>query len=102
VPKDLRKLYEAKDYGRYAVNGTVPVAFIASNHTTGGNSGSPVLDAKGRLIGTNFDRCWEGTMSDMVYSPDLCRNIALDVRYTLFIIEKLGGAEHLISEMTIE
>lgn len=101
APDKLLQLYEAKDYGQYEVNGTVPLAFIASNHTTGGNSGSPVLDAKGRLIGTNFDRCWEGTMSDIVYNKDLCRNIVLDVRYTLFIIDKLGGASHLIKEMDI-
>ena len=78
------------------------MAFTASNHTTGGNSGSPVLDAKGRLIGTNFDRCWEGTMSDLQYDKDRCRNIALDVRYTLFIIEKYGECKRLIDEMRIE
>ena len=102
VPKGLLDLHASKDYGRYAVNGTVPVAFTASNHTTGGNSGSPVLDARGRLIGTNFDRCWEGTMSDLQYDKDQCRNIVLDVRYTLFIIEKLGRCQSLIDEMNIE
>ncbi|WP_047451020.1 S46 family peptidase [Alistipes sp. ZOR0009] len=101
VPAKLRELYKTKDYGRYAVNGTVPVAFTASNHTTGGNSGSPVLDAEGNLIGVNFDRCWEGTMSDLMYDPDQCRNITLDIRYALFIIDKYAGAKRLIDEMDI-
>lgn len=99
VPAKLKDLYKAKNYGRYAVNGTVPVAFIASNHTTGGNSGSPVLDADGSLIGVNFDRCWEGTMSDLMYDPDQCRNIILDIRYALFIIDKYAGCQRLIDEM---
>lgn len=101
VPQKLKELHSAKDYGRWSVNGTVPVAFIASNHTSGGNSGSPVLNAKGELIGTNFDRIWEGTMSDLYFDPKLCRNISLDVRYTLFIVEKLGGAGWLLKEMKI-
>lgn len=99
VPAKLRQLYEAKDYGRWTVNGTVPVAFIATNHTTGGNSGSPVLNAEGQLIGVNFDRCWEGTMSDLEYDPVVCRNIALDIRYALFLIDKVGGAGYLLDEM---
>ncbi|WP_294593159.1 S46 family peptidase [uncultured Rikenella sp.] len=99
VPARLRQLYEAKDYGRWAVNGTVPVAFIATNHTTGGNSGSPVLNARGELIGVNFDRCWEGTMSDLEYDPVVCRNIALDIRYALFLIDRVGGAGYLLDEM---
>jgi hypothetical protein len=77
------------------------VAFIASNHTTGGNSGSPVLNAKGELIGTNFDRAWEGTMSDVMYNSSICRNITLDVRYTLFVIDKYAGAGYLLNEMKI-
>jgi hypothetical protein len=101
VPAKLKQLYEKKDYGRWAVNGTVPVAFIAANHTSGGNSGSPVLNAKGQLIGTNFDRVWEGTMSDIYFDPKLCRNISLDVRYTLFVIEKFGNAGWLLNEMKI-
>jgi hypothetical protein len=101
VPEKLRSLYAAKDYGPYAANGEVPVAFIATNHTTGGNSGSPVINANGELIGTNFDRVWEGTLSDIQYDGSLCRNIALDIRYTLFIIEKLGGAENIIAELSI-
>jgi hypothetical protein len=101
VPEKLRELYEAKDYGRYGVNGTMPVCFIASNHTSGGNSGSPVLDGDGRLIGINFDRNWEGTMSDVHYDPDLCRNISVDIRYVLFIIDKFAGAGYLVEEMDI-
>lgn len=101
APKKLLELCKAKDYGQYSVNGTVPVAFIASNHTTGGNSGSPVLDAEGNLIGINFDRCWESTMSDIMFDPDYCRNISLDVHYALFIIDRFAGAKHLIDEMTI-
>lgn len=102
IPQGLRDLYASKNYGRWEVNGSVPVAFISTNHTTGGNSGSPVLDAHGNLIGVNFDRVWEGTMSDVVYDPEVCRNIALDIRYALFIIDKLAGAQHLINEMEIK
>jgi len=101
VPEKLVSLYEAKDYGPYGVNGTMPVCFIATNHTSGGNSGSPVLDDEGRLIGLNFDREWEGTMSDVFYDPDLCRNIAVDIRYVLFLIDKLAGAGYLLEEMDI-
>ncbi|MEE0916862.1 MAG: S46 family peptidase [Bacteroidales bacterium] len=102
VEKKLKDLYLAKDYGPYAnEKGEMPVAFIASNHTTGGNSGSPVLDANGDLIGINFDRNWEGTMSDVMYDPSQCRNISLDIRYCLFIIDKFAGAKHLVDEMTI-
>mgnify|MGYP000340728325 CR=1 FL=1 len=95
----MLELQRKKDYGRWSVNGTVPIAFIADNHTSGGNSGSPVLNAKGELIGTNFDRVWEGTMSDYYFDEAWCRNISLDVRYTLFIVEKLGGAGWLLNEM---
>jgi hypothetical protein len=101
VPEKLVQLYEAKDYGRYGMNGTMPVAFLATNHTTGGNSGSPVLNDKGELIGTNFDRVWEGTMSDILFSAERCRNISVDIRYTLFIIDKFAGAGYLLNEMTI-
>ena len=101
IPQRLRDLYAAKDFGQWEVEGSVPVAFIATNHTSGGNSGSPVLDAEGNLIGVNFDRVWEGTMSDVVYDPEICRNISLDIRYALFIIDKLAGANHLLKEMEI-
>ncbi len=102
VPEKLRILYNKKDYGQYAdKDGKIHVCFIATNHTTGGNSGSPVLDSEGNLIGINFDRNWEGTMSDLMYDPDMCRNISLDVRYALFIIDKMAGASHLIDEMTL-
>ncbi|MCK5171471.1 MAG: S46 family peptidase, partial [Bacteroidales bacterium] len=101
VPDKLKELYISKDYGMYEVDGTVPVCFIATNHTTGGNSGSPVLDSDGNLIGLNFDRVWEGIMSDMVFDPEQSRNITLDIRYVLFIVDKFAGAQHLINEMTI-
>ncbi|QKG80445.1 S46 family peptidase [Tenuifilum thalassicum] len=101
APERLIEFYKKKDFGPYAENGTVPVAFIASNHTTGGNSGSPVLDAEGNLIGVNFDRCWESTMSDVMFDPNYCRNITLDIRYALFIIDKFAGAKNLVDEMEI-
>ncbi|MGJ5642711.1 S46 family peptidase [Formosa sp. S-31] len=102
VPQKLQELYAAKDYGRYAdANGKLPVCFLGTNHTTGGNSGSPAIDAHGNLIGLNFDRVWEGTMSDMNYDPEICRNIMVDVRYVLFIIDKYAGAERLIKEMKL-
>jgi len=102
VDQKLKELYLNKDYGNYADrDGTMHVCFTATNHTSGGNSGSPVLDADGNLIGLNFDRCWEGTMSDIDYDISQCRNIGLDIRYCLFIIDKFAGAGHLIDEMTI-
>jgi hypothetical protein len=102
VPQKLLSLYETKDYGPYADgNGKMPVCFIGTNHTTGGNSGSPAIDAYGNLIGLNFDRVWEGTMSDMNYDPDICRNIMVDIRYVLFIVDKYAGAKNLIEEMTL-
>jgi Peptidase S46 len=101
VPEKLRTLYQKKDYGPYAIGGKLPVCFIAANHTTGGNSGSPALDAYGRLIGLNFDRVWEGTMSDINYDPSICRNIMVDIRYVLFIIDKFAEAKNLIKEMNL-
>ena len=102
VEPRLKELYNNKDYGRYAdKDGSMHVAFTASVHTTGGNSGSPILNADGQLLGLNFDRCWEGTMSDLIYDPDICRNISVDIRYVLFIIDKFAGARHLVDEMTI-
>ncbi|AUC20864.1 serine protease [Polaribacter sejongensis] len=102
VPEKLRELHKTKNYGQYAdKNGKVPVCFLGTNHTTGGNSGSPAIDAEGNLVGLNFDRVWEGTMSDMNYDPEICRNIMVDIRYVLFIVDKYAGATHLIDEMTI-
>ena len=106
VPQALRDAYAKKDYGRWGVNinskYTVPVCFIATNHTTGGNSGSPVINGKGELIGINFDRTWLSTMSDIEFDETLCRNIICDIRYVLFVIDKVGGAGWLIDEMGIK
>jgi hypothetical protein len=101
VPSKLIELYQTKNYGKYGVKGKMPVCYIATNHTTGGNSGSPALDAKGNLVGLNFDRVWEGTMSDVYYSPEICRNIMVDARYILFIIDKFAGAQNIIDELKI-
>lgn len=102
VPQKLIQLYNAKDYGIYKdQTGEVPVNFTATNHTTGGNSGSPALDAYGNLIGLNFDRQWEGTMSDINFDPKLCRNIMVDTKYILFIIDKYANAKWLLDEMKI-
>lgn len=101
VPDRLKQLYSVKDYGRYAHEGTIPVCFIADNHTSGGNSGSPVINANGHLIGINFDRAWEGVASDLVFNTDQSRNISLDIRFVLFIIDKYAGAGYLLDEMTI-
>jgi hypothetical protein len=102
VEPRLKQLYAAGNYGPYAdADGSMHVAFVASNHTTGGNSGSPVLDSDGNLIGVNFDRCWEGTMSDLAFDPKVCRNISLDIRYFLFIVDKFAGASYLVDEMDI-
>ena len=103
VPQQLRDAYEKKAYGRWGVNMygkyTVPVCFIATNHTTGGNSGSPVLNNKGELIGVNFDRTWLSTMSDIEFDETLCRNIICDIRYVLFVVDVVGGAGWIIEEM---
>jgi hypothetical protein len=97
----LINLYTTKDYGRYGEDGKMPVCFIASNHTSGGNSGSPALNGKGELIGLNFDRVWEGTMSDLYFDRSRCRNIMVDIRYVLFVVDKYAGAGYLVDEMTV-
>ena len=101
VPDRLKELALKGDYGRYGENGELPVCVVASNHTSGGNSGSPLVNGDGHLVGINFDRCWEGTMSDIMYDPSVCRNISLDIRYALFIIDKFAGAGYLLDEMEI-
>ena len=102
VDPKLKELFAKHDFGPYAnEKGELPVCFIASNHTTGGNSGSPVIDADGNLIGINFDRVWQGTMSDINYDVNRCRNISLDVRYFLFIVDKFAGAQNIIDELDI-
>jgi hypothetical protein len=99
VPDKLKELHSKKDYGRYGQDGEMPVCFVANNHTTGGNSGSPVINADGHLIGINFDRAWEGVASDMDFNPMQSRNISIDIRYALFIIDKYAGAGYLLDEM---
>ena len=101
IPDRLIQLYEEGDFGRYSQNGQMPVCFIASNHTTGGNSGSPVINSDGHLAGVNFDRAWEGVASDMAFNPEQSRNISIDIRFALFIIDKFAGAGYLLDEMTI-
>jgi len=101
VPARLLELYETKDYGPYATNGEMRVCILGSNHTTGGNSGSPALNAEGQLVGLNFDRTWESTMSDIMFNPEICRNIMVDAKYVLFIIDKFAGAGHLVEEMKL-
>jgi hypothetical protein len=101
VPLQLIELYENKNFGDWDVDGNIRVAFIASNHTSGGNSGSPVINGDGHLIGVNFDRVWEGTMSDIMFDPDRCRNISVDINYVLFITDRFAGAGYLLDEMTI-
>lgn len=101
IPFKLRSIYDKKDFGRWERNQTVPINFIATNHTSGGNSGSPVLNGKGELIGLNFDRIWQGTMSDLHFDPSLSRNISVDIVYVLFIIEKYGDAAWILKELDL-
>lgn len=103
VPAKLKELYQTKEFGRYALpNGEMPVCFIVDTDNTGGNSGSPVFNAKGELIGTGFDRNYEGLTGDIAFRPSSQRAICVDIRYTLFIIEKYAGAKHIIDELTIK
>lgn len=100
VAPRLKELYDRKDFGRYAnTDGTMPVNFCATTHTTGGNSGSPVFNAQGELIGLNFDRNWEGVGGDIEYLPNYQRSIILDIRYLLFVIDKFAGCQRLIDEI---
>jgi hypothetical protein len=107
VPDKLKKLYRTKDfvnqkYGSYALkNGKMPVAFISNNDITGGNSGSPIMNAKGELIGLAFDGNWEAMSGDVIFEPQLQRCISVDIRYVLFIVDKFGGAGYLLNEMNI-
>lgn len=101
VPAKLKELYEAKDYGRYGKDGTLWVNFISNNDITGGNSGSPVMNARGELIGCAFDGNWEAMSGDIAFEKDFQRTISADIRYILFVIDKYAGATHLIDEMTI-
>lgn len=102
VPAKLKELYENKDFGQYAMpDGRMPICFATATDNTGGNSGSPVFNSKGELIGTGFDRNYEGLTGDIAYNPQLQRAACVDIRYTLFIIDKFAGAGHLIDEMTI-
>lgn len=102
VPAKLKELYNARDFGQYAgPDGMVPTCFLTTNDITGGNSGSPVLDADGYLIGLAFDGNWESMSSDVMFEPDLQRCICVDIRYVLFLMDKLGGAGHLLKEMNI-
>lgn len=101
VPKKLIELYKNKDYGPYGVDGKMPVNYIGGLHITGGNSGSPTIDGSGNLVGLAFDGAWEGLMSDYAYDDEICRTIVCDIRYVLFIIDKYGGAKHLVDEMVL-
>ncbi|MFI3316611.1 MAG: S46 family peptidase [Rikenellaceae bacterium] len=105
IPQSLRDIYASGNYGRWAVEidgkKSVPVCFLANNQTTGGNSGSPIINASGELVGLNFDRTWISTMSDIAFDESFCRNISVDIRYVLFILEEILGAKHLVAEMEL-
>jgi hypothetical protein len=101
VPEKLKELYNKRDYGPYGKNGEMIVGFISNNDITGGNSGSPVMNARGELIGLAFDGNWEAMSGDIIFEPDLQRTISVDIRYVLFIIDKFAGAKNIIDELTI-
>jgi hypothetical protein len=101
VPAKLKELYKKKDFGRYGENGTLKTCFLSNNDITGGNSGSPVLNGNGQLIGIAFDANWEAMSGDIAFEPDLQRCINVDIRYVLFVIDKFSGASHLVKEMTL-
>jgi hypothetical protein len=100
LPRML-ELHKAKNYGPYAQEDELWVCFTGSNHTTGGNSGSPVLDANGYLMGLNFDRTWESTMSDYMFDASRCRNVVVDIRYVMWVMDIYSGAKHLVDEMNL-
>ena len=106
IPQVLRDIYDNKDYGQWSIekNGkkTIPVCFLANNHTSGGNSGSPVINGKGELVGINFDRTWRSTMSDIEFDPEICRNISVDIRFVLFVMDRIGNAKYLLEEMGVK
>ena len=106
IPQQLRDVYAKKEYGRWGTHigerHSVPVCFLATNHTSGGNSGSPVINGNGELVGINFDRTWRSTMSDIEFDPSICRNISVDIRYVLFVVDKIGGAGYLLDEMVLK
>ena len=98
----LRELYEAGDYGQYAdADGNLPVGVISDNDITGGNSGSPLINARGQLIGCAFDGNWEAMSGDIYFEPNIQRTISVDIRYVLFVVDKYAGAKHLVDEMTL-
>jgi len=101
VPDRLAELYKKKDFGQYGVDGDVPVGFITDNDITGGNSGSPVINGNGELIGVAFDGNWEAMTGDLVYDPMLKRTICVDIRYVLFVVDKYANSEHLVKEMKV-
>jgi hypothetical protein len=101
VPERLKQLYEEKDYGEYGEDGKMIVCFLTNHDITGGNSGSPVINGQGQLVGIAFDGNWEAMSGDIAYEPELQRTISVDIRYVLFIIDKYAGAQNIIDELTI-
>jgi hypothetical protein len=101
VDERLKDLFQSKDYGRYSIGDEMPVCFTTNNDITGGNSGSPVINSNGELIGVAFDGNWEAMSSDLAFEPELQKCINVDIRYVLFVIDKFAGATHLIEEMHI-